>query len=122
MMPMTLNLGVRRGDVVKVFTRLRLYDALGSPGLYMDLTGLTPKAQIRPTVDSNNVTAEFVCTLSNQTVAATKGGVLLYIPSSVTSTFTSGSFVWDFQLTDAVGDVNTYMAGTVIVTGDVTRG
>jgi hypothetical protein len=117
-LPAVKNLEIYQGDTFSLYMRLRMKDANGLPGAYLDLTGQTPKAEIRPTPESSTVNATFTCTLDNQIVSP--GGITLALAASTTLTLANG--VWDLQFKDTGGTINTYLRGTVTVTKEVTRG
>lgn len=119
MKPATLNLDIYRGDSKDVYFRVRDKNTDGSPGPYKVLTGATPKSQIRADKNNPAVLAEFTASLDDQ--VARPGGVLLHLTGAQTTAITPDTAVWDVQVTHANGDVTTYLAGTVTITGDVTR-
>jgi len=117
--PATQDLEIYKGDTVEVFFRVRGKESDGSPGPYVDLTGSTAKSQIRATAASPTPLAEFTCTLSNQ--ATTPGGVLLTLTPVQTQDIAETQGVWDVQITNAAGEVRTYLAGKVTFVNEVTR-
>lgn len=118
MLPATENLSLYRGDSVRLERRLRSVDAEGVSGDYFDLTGCTPKAQIRATAASADVLIEFDAELTDQTT--TPGGVVLSIDAGLTGSLADKT-LWDFQLTHPDGAVRTYLSGDVTAKGQVTR-
>lgn len=121
MLPVQRNLVIYKGDTFSFSFRLRDRTSTGELGNYVDLTGATGKSQIRLTADSASVIAEFDVTIPNQSVAANKGRVNLYLSPETTgsSTFVNGS--WDAQITFPDGTIRTYLHGTVTVMKEVTR-
>lgn len=119
MKPAPLDLEIYKGDTCEVFFRLRAKNTDGTAGAYINLTGCTPKAQIRATSVALPVIAEFVATLSDQNTVP--GGVLLKLSPATTAAIVATSGVWDAQITNAATDVSTYLAGTVTFTSDVTH-
>jgi hypothetical protein len=117
-LPAVKNLEIYQGDTFSMFMRLRMKNAAGLPGEYINLTGLTGKAEIRPSAESTTISAAFTITLSNQTTEP--GGVTLELPAATTLNLSNG--VWDLQFKDGTGVVTTYLRGTVTVTKEVTRG
>lgn len=113
-----MNLDIYQGDTFNLYMRLRSKLSPTRPGPYIDLTNLTPKAEIRPSADSTTVLATFTCTKDNQTTLP--GGITLLLSAS--TTLTLGSGVWDLQFRDTTGVVTTYLRGAVLVTKEVTRG
>lgn len=130
MQPGTQDITIYQGDDYELFFRVRALvwdpDANGGaggyvPGDYVDLTGFTPKAQIRPSAGSATLLAEFTATLANQTDPDTKGGVYLTLDSAETTDLPTTGGKWDVQLTeDATLKVQTYLRGSVTVTAEVT--
>jgi hypothetical protein len=88
-------------------------------GSYVDLTGYTAKAEIRPTPGGNLIVAMTV-TLSNQ--STTPGGVLLSLTPTQTAGLPTSGGVYDVQLTSGAGVKRTYLAGKVTVIPEVTTG
>lgn len=117
-LPAIKDLEIYQGDTFSLFMRLRMKQANGLPGAYLVLTGMTGKAEVRPTPESTTVLATFTVSLSNQTTEP--GGVTLTLPAATTLTLSSG--VWDLQFKDGAGVVTTYLRGNVTVTKEVTRG
>ena len=130
MIPAPVNITIRRGDTKNIFFRVRertwnpaLNGGAGGyeAGPYRDLTGWSVLSQIRESKDAADPAATFAVTLSNQTT--TPGGVTLKLTAAVTKDMvlppTGG--VWDVQLTDAAGDVHTYIEGSVAFEKDVSR-
>jgi hypothetical protein len=82
----------------------------------LDLTGSTPKAEIRYSTGGVDVLA-MTCTLTppnivNVSLPAATWTAWPFKPSSRPS--------WDLQITTAGGAVTTYVAGPVVVVGDIT--
>jgi hypothetical protein len=108
-LPANQDLVIYKGDYVELFVTVK--DASGVP---VSLVGSTPKAQLKLTyADSSPV--NFVCTLPGPT-----GQVRIYLSSTTSTTLTVGTYIWDFQITDAGGQTRTYLAGDVIVYNEVT--
>jgi hypothetical protein len=126
--PTVHDIEIYRGDTFELFFRVRtrvwnpaLNGGLGGyePGPYRDLTGFTPKAQIRSSAGAADPPAlEFVCSLSNQTT--TPGGVLVRATPALTEALVIDAGVYDVQLSDGT-DKYTYIKGAVAVDPDVTR-
>lgn len=84
-----LDLAVHKYETfLKVFT---LETGSGSP---MDLIGRAAKAQIRPTPDSDELTAAFLCQVN-----PAAGTISLELPSTITATLTPGEYCYDVALT-----------------------
>lgn len=113
MLPAREDLTFYRGDTQRLVRRLK--DANGD---FFDLTGCTPKAQIRTLTSSPDVLIEFTCSLDTQS-GSTLGGVILAIPAGATSALPSTT-MWDFQLTHPDGSVRTYLFGNITAEGQVT--
>lgn len=109
-----------RGDSWDLLARAKGRNGVGDL-VYLDLTGCTPKAQIRASADAVGVLAEITCTLTNQ--GTMPGGVLCRLEDSTTSTLTPGVYVWDLEIKwpGANGDRKTILAGEVTVNSDVTH-
>lgn len=107
MQPADYPLEIYRGDSGQ--WRFKFSTGSGQPS---DLTGVTPKAQIRDRPGGTKVT-DLVCTLTLPNLVDVK---LLAADSQ--DLLPKGA--WDLQLTYASGDVKTPIAGTVTVTPDVT--
>lgn len=81
-----------------------------------DISGMSPKAQIRLYPESATVVAEFAITIDP--LDNTK--VTLSLTEAQTLRVPLKSF-WDFQLTDPVAGVHTYITGTVFCKRQITR-
>jgi hypothetical protein len=114
-LPVTKNLAIYKGDTYKFSFRLK--EQSGAQN-YVDLTGCTAKAEIRPDHDSETVLVEFTTEVPTQT-GDDLGRVNLSLTPTETSAAASG--VWDVQLTWPDGMVKTYLAESVVVTKEVTR-
>lgn len=82
----------------------------------ISLEGLTAKSQIRPSENSKNLTAEFMCAID-----VINGSLNLSLPASVTSQINTGTYAWDLKMENERGDVSYWIAGKFIVTGRVTE-
>jgi hypothetical protein len=79
----------------------------------LDLTDVTPKAEIRNKPGGNRVT-EMTCAVTLPNI------IDLTLSAANSHTLQPGQRVWDLQLTYLSGDVSTLLAGPVLITGDVT--
>lgn len=129
MIPAPKDITIQQGDTFQLLFRVRsqVWDStLGKwvPGPYVNLTGATPKAQIRATAASTTVIAELTGVVLDQMITETLGGVLFSLTSSQTLSLvptTTAKYVYDAELTLADGTVNTYLSGKVTVKPGVTR-
>lgn len=81
-----------------------------------DLTGATPKSEIRVTAADTTAIATFIATVD----AVNKNVIHLHL-SHTSSAGLPAAAVWDCQITDAGGNITTLVAGKVTVTAEVTR-
>lgn len=116
--PARKNLVIYQGDDWQMNLRFRSRAADGTLGPYTNLTGQTAKAQVRLTVDDPVVKAEMTATIDNQ--IANTGGVTLKLTNTQTAVL-AGEYYWDFQLTDSLGVITTFLAGTFVCDKQVTR-
>jgi hypothetical protein len=107
MQPATLALDIYRGDTKRL--RVTLWAPGNEP---VDLTGATVKAQIRERPGGKQIT-ELLCVI-------TPPNIIDVTLTSVASHKLPAKGAWDLQLTYPSGDVNTPLAGPVMVTTDVT--
>jgi hypothetical protein len=126
MRPAPQDLDITRGDFFSFFFRIKDKNPDGSTGDFHDLTGWTGIAQIRESVDAPTPLAEFDINFADQT--AYPGGVLISLDEVVTATlnFTGNTVskvigVWDVQLTNELGEPNTFLTGNVTLWKDVSR-
>jgi len=82
-----------------------------------NLTGMTPRAQVRTTAEDSTVLLEFDITIDDD---PTTGQLTLSAASAQTALLPKKA-VWDFQLTDAGDRTRTYLRGSVVATREVTR-
>ena len=110
-MPSNANLEIYQGDDYSAIVTV-------SNGTSMppDLTGYTPRAQIRvgPADTNPQVVAEIITVLDLPNL------ISLSIPNAITVKL-AGQYVWDLQLIDPSGITSTILAGGVAVTREVTR-
>ena len=109
--PERRDLRLYRGDTFTLTVRLWV-DMVG--GVPVDLTGVTAAAEIRD-VPSGALLATFG-------VAITGNEINLTLPAGSWSMFPArSSAVWDLELSEPGAVVRTILAGTVAISGDVTR-
>lgn len=107
-LPANYDLVLYRGDYLPFAVTLK--DSDDAP---LDLTGFSAKCSIRTNYDAvSSFDAE--CTIT-----PLAGKVDIVFLSSVTSTMTAGSYIWDFQITDPDDNNRTYFTGDVTVYGEV---
>lgn len=124
MIPGVLDLEIYQGDRYELFFLVRdeILDPVTQQWIadeYVDLTGYIARSQIRD--PQGAVVAEFTCTVVDQTAA--RGGVLcVLIPAQTKLLVTDVKYVWDVELESPEGPeyVETYLAGKVTVTNEVT--
>jgi hypothetical protein len=107
-LPLTENLALYAGDD---FTML--LTVTNPDGSAFDMTGCTPLSQIRVTPQADPPLASFTCTVSTNTITM--------ILTSAASTTLPAKCVYDVQITDTGGRVQTLLAGSIAVTAQVTR-
>lgn len=125
MIPAQADITIRRGDTFRFFFRLRKKNTDGTPGEYPVLTtwgsGL---AQVRSAVDG---TVVFTMTVTKANQTTYPGGVLLTIPAATTGgvAFPAGASpangVWDFEIANDLGEIDTYLEGSVTYAKDVSH-
>ena len=81
----------------------------------VDLTGIIAKAQIRPSENSETLTAEFSCG-----IVPVEGKLTLSLAADVTAELAPGFYAWDLQMTDSNDLVQYWIKGKFIVSGRVT--
>lgn len=108
-LPNNYNMEIYKGDYVEFFVVLK--DSLGVP---LNLVGTTPKAQLKSSYDEQ-LGIDFTCTLTGQ-----PGEVRVFLASAATSALLPSSYIWDFQVTNTLGQTRTYLAGDVTVHNEVT--
>lgn len=118
--PAPQDIEFTRGDSWDLLARIKGRNAQGDL-IYLDLTGVTPTAQIRATIEAATVLAEITCTLTDQ--GTLTGGVLLRLEDTDTVALTAGMAVWDLELKwpGVDGDRKTVLGGSVTINPDVTR-
>lgn len=86
----------------------------------VDNTGYTAKMQVR----ASKADADAVLTLqtgSGITLGGTSGTVTLNASAATTGALTSGTYVYDLELTSGGGNVTRLVEGAFTVSGQVTR-
>jgi len=109
-LPANYDLVLYKGDYLPFTVTLK-----DSQGNAIDLTGHTAKCSLRTSFDAVE-SFDADCTIT-----PSEGTIDIVFPSSLTSTLTASSYIWDFQVTDEDGNNRTYFAGDVTVYSEVTR-
>lgn len=116
MIPLDRPITIYQGDDFD--ETFRLYDE--DPNVLFTLTGMTGRAQIRASENSETLLAECTVTLLDQ--AEVPGGFIVTLTPTQTGAIPSGPAVWDCQFSNAGGTVvDTYLKGAVDVIPEVTR-
>jgi hypothetical protein len=118
MMPILVEMSISKAnlDLVQGDDYVATVTVTNANGTPADISGYTAKAQIRQDVadEARRVDVEIATAVASPNVTLT-------IPHAITQTLTAASYVWDLQLTSAGGQITTILAGTVVVTREVTR-
>lgn len=119
--PAIQDIKIRRGDSWDLLARVKGRNSLGDL-VYLDLTGCTPKAQVRANAEAASPLVEITCTITDQVTLA--GGILLRLEDSDTAALApTTSAKWDLEIKwpGVDGDRKTVLEGDVTITADVTR-
>lgn len=111
-MPISCDLTLYKGQTYSQNVRF-ISKTTGDP---IQLDGITAKAQVRPSLNSEKLTADL-----HATVFADEGKISLSQDSAETAQIDPGFYVWDMRMTDADGDVKYCLRGHFLVTGRVTK-
>jgi hypothetical protein len=106
--PMRVDLSIYQGD--DFFLNVEVDDTVSS----IDLTGYTPKAEIRAVAGGPTVIATFDAVILSPTTVG------LHLPNDQSDLLTAAA-AWDVQITSPTGVVTTLAYGSVIVMKQVTR-
>ena len=87
----------------------------GSP---MNLTGHTPRMQMRSTHDSSTIALTFTAAIANP---ATNGKINLGATATATAAVEEGIYVYDLEIESGSSGVTRLLEGQVTVTPEVTR-
>lgn len=109
-LPSNNNLVIYKGDYVEIFVTIK--DSLGAA---INLTNYTPAAVLKSSYEDFSPRA-FTCSVTN----APGGVVRIFMSSAQTKQLFPGSYIWDFQVTNSLGETRTYLAGDVTVYNEVT--
>jgi len=116
MIPATLNINIYQGDDYELTFRMKD----GDTNTYVNLTGMTGRAQIRASKDATAVLSTFTVAILDQTVAP--GGVYITLTPAQTAAIPLSGGVWDVELRNTGATwVRTPLAGAVSVVAEVTR-
>ncbi len=122
----TYDIKFKRGDNYSLFGRVRtmVWDAGLEeyvPGPYRDITGYVGLAQCRLTTETPTPLFSFTVTLGNQAVVP--GSFWVKAVPADTTALTSAQLkgVWDLQWTTDIGEVYTYVEGSVDLDPDTSR-
>ena len=86
-------------------------------GSAMNLTGYTPRMQMRSTHDSSTIALTFTASVSD----ASQGKIQLSATDSATAAVEEGIYVYDLEIESSSSGVTRLMEGKVTVTPEVTR-
>jgi hypothetical protein len=95
-------------------TTITLDDVNGDP---LDLTGSTPKAQVKKSYYSANASANFIVNIP----VPTNGVISLTLNAPETSNLKPGRYVYDVLLKDTSNTVTRILEGTINIIPQVTR-
>lgn len=100
-----------------------VYDSLApDANALMDLTGASVRAQVRSTVDSTIVLAEWTSAGDGGfTIDAVHATIVLIIPAAESSAWGWRDAVYDILLEDGSGSVSLLVQGTIKINPVVTR-
>lgn len=84
-------------------------------GQAIDLTGASARAQVRPTDNSETLTAEMTCSIT-----ASLGRISLGLSADVTGAIKDGVYMYDLRVVSADMRVTYYLHGKFVVRGRVT--
>lgn len=121
-MPTVVDISQYQGDRLDVFIEVitQVYDT--SSGLWIDgppkdLTGFTFGGDVKVTKADSAAVVSF----SFSCPSPTAGQVLCTLLPAQTKLLTGQSYVYDIQFVGSPTDIETYVAGTILVTPEVTR-
>jgi hypothetical protein len=114
MVPGTYNILARQGSVLRL--TFALLDELG---VAVNLTGCTPKMQVRVTASSTTVALDCLALLSVPTPA--NGQIVLVVPGASLAGLAAGQYVYDLDVQMSDLSVDTWLAGVCTVQAQVTR-
>jgi len=83
----------------------------------MNLTGYTPRMQVRETHDSTSILLTVTCSVAN----ASGGIIRLQATATTTASIEEGIYVYDLEIESSTGVVTRLLQGNVTVTPEVTR-
>jgi hypothetical protein len=112
MVAATYNLTIDQGSDFAIELSLQ------EGGVSKDLTGYSARAQMRRTINSSTVAAEFTCTITD----ALNGALKMELSNSVSSGLTGGKYFYDLEIFTANDTlVKKLLKGEVILNPEVTR-
>lgn len=92
-----------------------------STAVPMDLTGCRARAQFRAEIDSAEVLLELTTENGRIQLGGPAGTIRILIDAATTAAITWESGVYDLEIIFADGHVDRFMAGSVVVSKEVTR-
>ena len=114
--PGTYDIAIYQGDTFRIS-----FQMLSPDSAPIDLTGYTPKMQLRDAPNpAGALIATFAVALATQS-GATLGQVDIVLSTTLSTALDPTLKYWyDFQLTDPGGGIDTYVKGQAFVTPQVT--
>lgn len=107
------NLTIDQGSTFKRALTIKS----GDTGAAIDITGSTISGQIRESVDSETIIAEFTGTVTTPV----SGQCEVSLTATQTTAIPSGTYVYDIEWEDVNGNVTRLIEGKATVTPEVTR-
>lgn len=112
MVAATYNLTIDQGSDFAIELNLQ------EEGVAKNLTGYSARAQIRRTIGSTTVAAEFTCTITD----ALNGTLKVELPNNISSGLAGGKYFYDLEIfTTNDTLVKKLLKGEVILNPEVTR-
>ena len=105
------NLYVDQGTDFSAIVTLTNQD--GTP---INLTGFTVKSQFRKSYQSSQATS-FTVAIFN----ATAGKIRMSLPAATSSPIAAGRYLYDVEITSAIGERKRALEGIVVLTPEITR-
>ena len=82
----------------------------------IDLTGYTAKAEVRPSENSQILTATLACSVDESA-----GKVTMYLSDATTAELQDGFYNWDLKMKSETDVIGYWLAGQFVVSGRVTE-
>lgn len=87
----------------------------------VDLTGFTARMQLRSSIDSATIIAEYTTENGNIIISPSNSSIVISVPANITAGYSFSSAIYGLELISSTGVVTQLTTGTITLIKEVTR-